>query len=204
MSKTKAIYKLSVNNYMTIDLVCNYCNQIYKVIPSRSSTSKYCSRKCKFESFKTRYLSVNNPAYGKKRPDLSERNKTETQILAVIKHNTGKKKSEETKRKIGIASREVNLKLNWWKGESNPFYVKNSNKFLKNIWLPKKLRLEILERDNYTCKECFINYYDKQNLLHVHHIIPRRDGGTNDESNLKTLCYLCHKKIDYLIIKSQR
>lgn len=197
---SKAIYKFTVNNYMTVDLVCNNCKQKYKLISSRSKTSKYCSKKCMYEDFKTRYLGENNPSYGRPRPDLAERNKTQTQIQAVIKFHTGRKCSEETKRKIGMASRNVNLKLNWWKGESNPFYTGNPNAHSKNNWIPKKLRNRILERDCYTCQDCGI----KSQNLHVHHIIPRRDGGTNEESNLKSLCRKCHMKTDYLIIQTQR
>ena len=49
-------------------------------------------------------------------------------------------------------------------------------------------RSAILHRDNYTCQCC-----GKKNCrLEVHHIKFRRDGGTDDEENLITLCKECH------------
>ena len=49
----------------------------------------------------------------------------------------------------------------------------------------------ILHRDNYTCQCC-----GKKNCrLEVHHIKFRRDGGTNDEENLITLCEDCHRGV---------
>ena len=52
-------------------------------------------------------------------------------------------------------------------------------------------RSAILHRDNYTCQCC-----GKKNCrLEVHHIKFRRDGGTDDEENLITLCADCHKGV---------
>lgn len=48
-------------------------------------------------------------------------------------------------------------------------------------------RPSILERDNYKCVECGSN-----KNLHVHHIVHRKNGGTNDPDNLVTLCKWCH------------
>ena len=31
---------------------------------------------------------------------------------------------------------------------------------------------------------------------HVHHIIPLKDGGTNDDDNLMALCRSCHDAIE--------
>lgn len=48
------------------------------------------------------------------------------------------------------------------------------------------------ERDHYECQICYSKDY-----LHVHHIVPRVDGGMDDLDNLVTLCARCHKKIEY-------
>jgi 5-methylcytosine-specific restriction protein A len=29
----------------------------------------------------------------------------------------------------------------------------------------------------------------------VHHLIPKRDGGCDEESNLEALCHSCHSKV---------
>lgn len=52
-------------------------------------------------------------------------------------------------------------------------------------------RRQILERDRYTCQHCG----DKDNL-EVHHIQPRHERGTDNPSNLVTLCENCHTKSD--------
>ena len=52
-------------------------------------------------------------------------------------------------------------------------------------------REAVLHRDNYTCQCC-----GKKNCrLEVHHIKFRRDGGTDDEENLITLCKECHDRV---------
>ena len=54
------------------------------------------------------------------------------------------------------------------------------------------IRTAVLKRDNYKCVNC--NMTGKE--LHVHHIVPRSEGGTNDLFNLVTLCDDCHGEQD--------
>lgn len=49
------------------------------------------------------------------------------------------------------------------------------------------LKKLVLERDNYECRVC-----GKKMSGQVHHIISRRLGGSDDVSNLITLCGRCH------------
>lgn len=51
----------------------------------------------------------------------------------------------------------------------------------------------ILNRDNYTCQCCKGKHKDSK--LEVHHIIFRSQGGSDEESNLITLCHTCHKNL---------
>lgn len=51
----------------------------------------------------------------------------------------------------------------------------------------------ILNRDNYTCQCCKGRRRDSK--LEVHHIIFRSQGGSDEESNLITLCHTCHKAL---------
>ena len=56
------------------------------------------------------------------------------------------------------------------------------------------LRQYILNRDNYTCKQCGNSTYNEPNLLlEVDHIIPISRGGLTTESNLQTLCWKCNR-----------
>lgn len=58
----------------------------------------------------------------------------------------------------------------------------------------QKKRLEILERDNYTCLDCG----DTEKQLHVHHGYYERDKNLWDYENrtLWCLCEDCHKEWD--------
>ena len=49
----------------------------------------------------------------------------------------------------------------------------------------------VLNRDNYTCQYC----KTKKGTLHVHHIIYRSKGGSDEIENLTTLCEYCHKNL---------
>lgn len=51
----------------------------------------------------------------------------------------------------------------------------------------------VLNRDNYTCQCC--KGKRKDSKLEVHHIIFRSQGGSDEESNLITLCHTCHKAL---------
>ena len=51
----------------------------------------------------------------------------------------------------------------------------------------------VLNRDNYTCQCCKGRRRDSK--LEVHHIIFRSKGGSDEESNLITLCHTCHKAL---------
>ena len=51
----------------------------------------------------------------------------------------------------------------------------------------------VLNRDDYTCQYC--KGKRKDSKLEVHHIIFRSQGGSDEESNLITLCHTCHKAL---------
>ena len=51
----------------------------------------------------------------------------------------------------------------------------------------------VLNRDNYTCQYCKGKHKDSK--LEIHHILFRSQGGSDEESNLITLCHTCHKDL---------
>lgn len=58
----------------------------------------------------------------------------------------------------------------------------------------RKLRMQVLKRDNYRCVVCGRKATDHIDLeLHVHHLVPWRMYGPTAEENLVTLCGTCHK-----------
>lgn len=58
----------------------------------------------------------------------------------------------------------------------------------------RSLVKKILKRDNFTCQECGKVFKEDGSWPDTHHILPKRDGGTDDPENLITLCEECHNK----------
>lgn len=56
--------------------------------------------------------------------------------------------------------------------------------------MSKKLRFEVFKRDSFTCQYCGRSAPDV--ILHVDHIHPVSEGGTNDTINLITSCFDCN------------
>ncbi|MEA5537290.1 HNH endonuclease [Crocosphaera sp. XPORK-15E] len=60
------------------------------------------------------------------------------------------------------------------------------------IPIPKSVRDYIFQRDNYQCKSC--GKKQQETILNIDHIIPLAKGGSNDMSNLQTLCQPCNQQ----------
>jgi hypothetical protein len=61
--------------------------------------------------------------------------------------------------------------------------------------IPPRLRRLVLARDRYRCRAAGCG---RTRFLHVHHVVPREEGGTNDLANLLTACSACHRVIHEL------
>lgn len=58
------------------------------------------------------------------------------------------------------------------------------------VQIPTEVRQYVLERDCHQCQSC--GKTTQQSPMHIDHIIPLAKGGTNDISNLHTLCQRCN------------
>ena len=58
--------------------------------------------------------------------------------------------------------------------------------------IPRQLRHQVFLNDGYRCRECGASKEDGA-TLEIDHIIPVAKGGTNDISNLQTLCKECNR-----------
>jgi hypothetical protein len=82
----------------------------------------------------------------------------------------------------------------------DPRALKNPE-VLKNKWLYQRginygyanTKAYVLTRDSYTCQHCKGKSKDKR--LEVHHIVFRSQNGSDEESNLITLCKTCHDSL---------
>ncbi len=59
------------------------------------------------------------------------------------------------------------------------------------IPIPSSVRKYVFERDNYCCQSC--GKTNEETQLTIDHIIPLAKGGSNDLSNLQTLCFKCNR-----------
>ena len=59
------------------------------------------------------------------------------------------------------------------------------------IPIPNSVRQYIYQRDNYQCQGC--GQTQTETTLNIDHIIPLAKGGSNDMSNLQTLCQTCNQ-----------
>jgi len=72
--------------------------------------------------------------------------------------------------------------------------------------LPADQRFRILERDGYTCQVCGLAAGDpdperpgRRVRLQVDHVVPRHEGGANEDDNLRALCNVCNEGRSNLI-----
>ena len=55
--------------------------------------------------------------------------------------------------------------------------------------IPTKVRQEVYRRDENMCILCLGAL---SQVVHLHHVVKRSQGGTNEPSNLVCLCPICH------------
>jgi 5-methylcytosine-specific restriction endonuclease McrA len=65
------------------------------------------------------------------------------------------------------------------------------NQETRSRHIPSSVRVSVLHRDSYKCVFCGRGV--KQVQLEVDHILPFSKGGSNDLSNLQTLCFDCNR-----------
>ena len=121
-------------------------------------------------------LGKNHPFYGKHQSPESNKKRSEALMGRIF--------SDEHIAKIS-GSNNPN-----WKGGTTSEIERRTH---LSKW--KRLAAKMLSRDNHWCLYC-----RKRRGIVVHHMLPVRIGGTDEEINLITLCRVCHKFIEHKII----
>jgi 5-methylcytosine-specific restriction endonuclease McrA len=105
-------------------------------------------------------------------------------LLGVTSH------SIETRKRISATLKAKRETSHLWRGgvPRGPYERLNEVEW-------KALRKTIYERDNWSCVICSAAC---GNSIQCHHILPVKSGGSDDPTNLATLCKSCHKRQDNL------
>ena len=144
---------------------CLHCNKeiekpSVESVKAWTTRHKFCSKQCKVDSQK-----------GK-----------------LVYDNTGKKHSEETKKKMSESHKGE--KAYQWKGGITPEHhnARNSDEYA--VW-----RASVYKRDNWTCQDCGIKC-QKGNIV-AHHLISfvERKDLRHVVENGQVLCRPCHARV---------
>ena len=102
----------------------------------------------------------------------------------MSKSRSGKKLSEETKRKLSLLNK-LDKNANWKGGISFEPYDSMFNKYTKNV---------VNRRDEFICQLCYLKVSDTKNIA-THHIDYNKRNSS--PSNLITLCRRCNAKVNF-------
>lgn len=58
-------------------------------------------------------------------------------------------------------------------------------------YIPFKIKMRVVRRDNYTCQVCGKHLLD--NEVEFDHIIPLSKGGSSEEHNIRLTCFKCNR-----------
>jgi hypothetical protein len=64
-------------------------------------------------------------------------------------------------------------------------------------YIPFKIKMRVVRRDNYTCQVCGKHLLD--NEVEFDHIIPTSKGGSSEESNIRLTCFKCNRDKNDLV-----
>ena len=114
------------------------------------------------------------------------------------KQNRGRKSLQEKAWRENNEEKNRQMKRRWYSKNRDRVYSnllkRRSLKF--NVRFRGVKRLDILNRDNWTCKECGVQVHDgninDKLKAHIDHIIPISKGGDSTPENLQVLCRTCN------------
>ncbi|MBQ1492169.1 MAG: HNH endonuclease [Blautia sp.] len=175
---------------MRVDYECEICGKPgHRNYPQGKVPSYFfCSRECQNEWQKTQediVLRNKDPEFRKK---VSAGLKHRKEVLGDDYH------SPETKAKIGAAT------IEHWNNyddetRNHMLDVLQENATVRRTYGPYDYAWKMLSKK--MCGVGICHRCGSRENLHVHHIIPTREGGTRDPKNLVVLCNSCHKIVEH-------
>lgn len=70
-----------------------------------------------------------------------------------------------------------------------------TNSYMNQKDLKREVREKVIQERGEICETCkTVPSYGKSSLI-IHHVVPKKHGGTNEPTNLMVLCYRCHNKL---------
>lgn len=187
-----------MDNRNSVKKICPACGVDFLVPKCREETAKFCSAKCKYASReKPKYITKRCKHCGK---DFETRPSTDNDYCSKGCFHLSTRK--RIKKNCPVCKKEFEVKKSYARIQCCSLgcgraYQKNIYKnkatFDPYIYSEKEYRdarEKILQRDKYSCMFCSSTEY-----LVVHHKIPVRNGGGNEQSNLVTLCRSCHMSL---------
>lgn len=152
---------------------CSWCDNWFDLEPT-DSDQVYCSAKCYHEVQSKNQIEKKCPICNK----IFFVRQSESFLQYCSRKCYGR----------GLSPKMMGANHPHWRGGACVAYEKGLNTI---EW--KKIRLQVLRRDQYTCQHC----WEKKNELHVHHVVPYRISLDNSIENLLTLCESCHMKEEW-------
>lgn len=160
---------------------CEICGEKFR---PKNKTGRFCSNECKAKWMESAFSGKENPNY-----------KSSKSTKSCIQCNS----DFTTYESINKSFCSNDCRGEYYSGSNHPQWVDGYEDWYGNNW--ESVRLEVIERDNFTCQSCNKKLSDCEERLHVHHIRPLRtydedeiEEKANDKSNLITLCRSCHPK----------
>lgn len=136
------------------------------------------------------YTYLKRGVASKRVASMSDVYKVDGVFIVVKKHFKRKPKNTVKFKGLSITNPEVALR----REKNRKIRHRRERALGMSLEQWRIVKRRVVERDYRRCVWC----KSKEDLT-VDHIVPLKDGGTNDMSNLRTLCLKCHTKYNRLV-----